>query len=90
MYPEAEVYSTNWCRNPQVTCPRREEEGYEKCQTICGQEGHAETNAIKLARDNGFRLQGATAIVIGHYHSCPNCAKSLRDEGIKQVTFIDR
>lgn len=45
------VQSTNFCYNPQKTCPRdaagyESGEGYHLCEEICDQPAHAEVNAL--------------------------------------------
>lgn len=72
----------NSCRNPQSSCPRLPGEDYEKCKTICEQEGHAEMVALKYAGD---LAKGATAIISGIDHSCKNCSRALFVAGIKEI-----
>lgn len=74
----------NACNNPQSRCPRVAGEGYEKCVTICDQQGHAELQALRAAGENA---SGATAWLIGHSYACRACQEALYDAGIK---FIGR
>lgn len=76
-----QVTGENWCRKPQRTCPRDPGEGYEKCHTICHQEGHAEEVALRLA---GPRIAagGAVAIIEGHSHACKSCQEALFAAGV--------
>ena len=73
----------NWCENPQETCPREPGEGYEKCQSICRQSGHAEINALKKAKR---KADGATAYLVGHHHYCRSCQLALFSAGIKHLS----
>lgn len=72
----------NWCSNPQEVCPREPGEGYEKCQSICKQSGHAEINAIKAAKRDA---DGATAYLVGHHHYCKACQLALFTAGVKYL-----
>ncbi len=58
-------------------------EGYEKCQSICQQAGHAEAEAVKAA---GEAARGATAYLWGHYWMCEPCGRALREAGVISVT----
>ncbi len=71
----------NACLNPQAVCPREPGEGYEKCTTICNQQGHAEIQALKAA---GNDARGAVAI-IDHSYACRHCQESMFDAGIAWV-----
>lgn len=73
----------NWCENPQEICPRAEGEGYEKCQTICNQIGHAEVVALKIAGDKALT---ARAYIEGHTYVCKECQHALFGAGIKSIT----
>lgn len=79
------VYGENYCDNAQPRCPRTTGEGYEKCRTICQQEGHAEVMAIKSAVKLGLSLDGAVAVVTGHYYSCKACALALKASGVTEI-----
>jgi deoxycytidylate deaminase len=77
-----------WCPSlvaPQAVCPRNEEDDYTKCRTVCGQTGHAEENAIALAREAGLCIQGGRAIVTGHYWICQSCGNALRAAGVSEI-----
>ena len=71
--------SSNYCLNPQASCPRTGGEGYEKCKTICQQPGHAEANAIRMAGD---RANGGTCLVFGHRQVCDSCRTLCEERGI--------
>ena len=73
----------NWCRNPQEVCPRSEGEGYEKCSSICDQQGHAEVVAVRMAGD---QCKGATATISGHTYACMDCQHALYGAGIKSIS----
>lgn len=75
----------NDCANPQSVCPRLPGEGYEKCQTICQQAGHAEIEALRAA---GPTARGAHAVLSGHYWMCEPCGAALRDAGVASLTII--
>ncbi|MNK79176.1 hypothetical protein D3C87_988380 [compost metagenome] len=70
---------TNWCRNPQEKCPRLPGEGYEKCVSVCGQDGHAELDALAKA---GSSAIGATATIAGHTYACQHCQEALFAAGV--------
>lgn len=74
----------NWCASPQAVCPRDPGEGYEKCRTVCCQEGHAETVALALA---GSAARGAHAYVEGHDHACRDCQIALFGAGVSAFTI---
>jgi deoxycytidylate deaminase len=77
----------NDCANPQPACPRAEGEGYEKCKSVCGQAGHAETEALAKARTAGADARGAVAELYGHYWICEPCGAALRDAGVTCITI---
>jgi deoxycytidylate deaminase len=79
----AQFVGENDCANPQGTCPREPGEGYEKCQSICQQSGHAEAEAVKAAGD---AARGGSAQLWGHYWMCEPCGRALRDAGVVSVT----
>jgi hypothetical protein len=80
------VIGNNTCDNPQETCPRLPDEGYDKCHTICQQEGHAEDIAVRIAqRSFPDHLRGAHA-VITHHRVCDGCKAILDAHGITYET----
>jgi len=80
---DGDVYmSSNYCCKPQAKCPRTEEEGYEKCKSVCEQPGHAETNVLRLA---GEKAKGGTMYIFGHYRQCPDCAKACKRAKVRVV-----
>ena len=89
------VVGGNYCTNPQTTCPRQAGEGYEKCYTICGQLGHAEQVAIRLAvreaalgvsKSGTYASQIASVDVYNHEGPCDACKRMLAVFGIDKVT----
>lgn len=81
----AVVIGTNRCADAQPVCPRRPGEGYEKCQTVCQQMGHAEIQALARADLYSVDLTDAIAIIQGHYYACEPCARALKEAGISQI-----
>ena len=75
----AEYVGTNYCHNPQKVCPRKPSDGYDKCKTICHQEGHAEQVAVDVA---GKQAVGATAYLEGHTYYCMDCQHALFSAGV--------
>lgn len=73
----------NWCANPQPVCPRAPGEGYEKCKSICSQEGHAEAVAVRIA---GANAKGTRAYLEGHTYACQNCQETLFGAGVLSLT----
>lgn len=81
-----DVFSgTNDCANPQTSCPREFGESYEKCNTICQQNGHAEIKALQSAGDHN--LKNAVVYLQGITHYCRLCQEALFDAGVK---FLSR
>jgi deoxycytidylate deaminase len=85
-----QVEGENRCRNPQRVCPRVERgmktgEGYELCQSVCQQVGHAEADALATARSFGLDLRGATAHVQGHTYYCMACQHALFAAGVARL-----
>lgn len=74
----------NACNNPQTTCPRLPGEGYEKCKTICDQQGHAEIQAMKLA---GLSVIGSHAYIEGHTWACQACQEAMTAAGVAAFTI---
>lgn len=77
-----EVTGSNWCANPQASCPRLPGEGYEKCRTICGQSSHAEVDAIEKATAIGLDTRGTIARLRGHSYACQSCQEALQRAGV--------
>jgi deoxycytidylate deaminase len=82
------VIGENSCANPQPVCPRRPGEGYEKCDTICRQAGHAEQQALRNAERLRVDVRGGHAYMLGHYYACAGCCALLRDAGIASITIL--
>lgn len=77
------IVGENWCANPQAVCPRAPGEGYDKCKTVCQQEGHAEAVAVRLAGD---MAKGAHAYLEGHTYACQSCQEALFGAGVAALT----
>lgn len=77
---------TNDCRTPQVACPRLPGEGYEKCRTVCDQEGHAEVMALRAAGD---QARGATLKVWGIGWHCRDCQERAFAAGVVAIDAPD-
>ena len=79
---------SNWCANPQETCPRGDlptGEGYELCKSICDQQSHAEVDACLNA---GLRAEGGDLYLIGHTYCCDNCKEVMKQHGIKNIYIM--
>jgi hypothetical protein len=82
------VSARNDCLNPQEVCPREYGEGYEKCRTVCQQQGHAEVQALSRARQVGLNIAGGHALIEGHYHACQLCCDMLQRAGVSRITIF--
>jgi hypothetical protein len=83
------VIGHNWCARPQCFCPRAEGEGYEKCSSVCGQLGHAETVAammMDMVKDADWA--GSAAYLYGHTHFCDSCKAALRERGVTRFVVV--
>lgn len=80
-------YGTNDCERPQTHCPRRVGEGYEKCKSVCRQQGHAEEVALEKAVADGADLNGAIAYISGIDHFCKSCQQKLYVAGVRCLRF---
>ena len=78
-----EFVGENYCMNPQKVCPRESGEGYDKCESICNQTGHAEDIALRLAEG---KTQGAHATLMGHTYFCMDCQHKLFAAGVKTLS----
>jgi len=77
----------NDCLTPQPVCPRLPGEGYEKCTTVCHQQGHAEFQALFKA---GADAYGATAVIEGHTYACRACQEALYGAGVLTLRVMPR
>ena len=76
----------NLIYNEEVTeCPRTKGEGYDKCTSVCKQKGHAETEAIRKARENRLDILGANLYLMGHYRICDNCKAACDEHNINII-----
>lgn len=80
----------NDCENPQPVCPRLPGEGYEKCKTVCRQQGHAELQALRkfnvwVAQHPGDleHAYNVRATVKGHTYICRDCQEAMYASGLK-------
>jgi hypothetical protein len=80
------VVGENWCANPQQECPRAVGEDYQKCKSICQQEGHAEIVALRIAGEMAF---GSRAYLEGHTYACRECQEALFAAGVRSFTVIE-
>lgn len=67
-------------------CPREGMEhgqGYAFCKAICRQPGHAETNALELAK--GHDVRGGVIYLEGHTRLCDDCARACSLAGVTVV-----
>lgn len=75
---------SNACANPQSRCPRQRGEGYEKCTSICDQQGHAELQALAdMKTRNVLSLLPKFAIIKGHTYACQHCQEALFSAGVE-------
>lgn len=80
---------TNECRKPVKQCPRAPGEGYEKCKSICDQQGHAEEIALQKALKSGLDLSKATVYIQGIDNVCKDCQLKMYAAGIRRWEFIE-
>lgn len=83
-------FGYNECNNPQLKCPRKglpTGQGYELCKSVCGQESHAEIQAIKHA---GKNASGGVMYLIGHTYCCDDCLKEIKSALIKDVIICNK
>jgi deoxycytidylate deaminase len=78
---------TNHCLAPQTTCARAGMPtgvGYDLCKSVCRQEGHAETNALRIA---GANAAGSTLYVEGHTYACDSCKAAALEAGVTEIVI---
>ena len=75
----------NTCDFPQQVCPRAPGEGYEKCKSVCRQQGHAEELALKAA---GKNAEGCDAWLSGIGYYCRECQEKLFAAGVKSLRIL--
>lgn len=59
--------------------------GYELCISVCGQNGHAEVDAIRKA---GRHANGGIMFLFGHSYVCRDCMKAANDAGLRNVVVV--
>lgn len=82
--------ATNYRTAHEGACPREPGEGYEKCDSICGQSGHAEENLIRHLRE---AIEADTigpddisgTMFIDHFYACDDCRAAAAALGINIV-----
>lgn len=77
--------SSNHCATPKEYCQRAgmpSGEGYDLCQSVCGQSGHAEVNAVKLA---GKFASGGVLYITGHTYACDSCVSAAKLAGVMKI-----
>jgi tRNA(Arg) A34 adenosine deaminase TadA len=83
--PSSEVFiGGNRITRPQPVCPRNKQgfedgEGWHLCKEMCGQNAHAEIDALNQA---GEKARGGTLYLIGHWTACDDCAGALAEHGV--------
>lgn len=83
--------ATNHRANAVYPCPRagmKTGEGYELCKSVCGQQAHAEVNA--LASCSFGEARGGTLIIEGHDYACDECLDAARRCYIAKVVVGGR
>jgi hypothetical protein len=82
---------TNACANPQPKCPRKRGEDYEKCTTVCGQQGHAEVQALAdMTTRNVLGLKPFQAVVKGRTYACQHCQEALYGAGLSWLKVVHK
>lgn len=78
---------TNAVARPQPSCPRRGMPtgvGYELCDTVCQQAGHAEVQALRKA---GNSARGSILYLEGHTYACEPCKAAVTAAGIVEIVI---
>jgi deoxycytidylate deaminase len=86
------VSASNDIQNYVEKCPRlgmATGEGYDLCRSVCGQEGHAEIQAINKAKALGLDLEGSVLYLKGHTYVCSNCRMHMEQTGIDLFVIED-
>lgn len=79
------ILASNYCEEPQHTCPRAPGEGYAKCDRVCRQPGHAEVNAVTMARRRGLDTRGGILYLSGIDWICNHCRAITEGAGIARI-----
>lgn len=74
----------NVCMTPQAVCPREPGEGYEKCESVCGQLHHAEIQCLIQA---GSEAHGGR-IEVDYHYCCESCTRALDAAGVVSITLV--
>lgn len=87
-----EVFGSNWIANEVISCPRAElptGQGYNLCREVCGQQHHAETDAIARCVAADVITLDAKMYITGHDYCCDNCLAAIKSSGIGYVKCLD-
>jgi len=92
--PQGElIFGGNFMKNKVDVCPREEQnmvsgEGYHLCNEICGQEHHAESDAIANAKRLNINIQGSVLYLTGHTYCCNSCISKMNKAGISKCFIV--
>ena len=78
----------NSCSRKVARCPRKDMptgEGWNLCREVCGQENHAEINALRKA---GKNARGAVMYLVGHTYICDDCRKAAEAAGVRLLMVV--
>jgi deoxycytidylate deaminase len=86
-------WGENVCSYYQYKCPRGDMEpgvGYELCDSMCGQEGHAEEQALEAAGKDQWSdpFKRALALVYGQTRVCERCKDQLQRAGVETIILV--
>lgn len=74
---------------PPTGCPRvglKSGVGWHLCKEVCGQQAHAEVNALALA---GEKARGGALFIEGHDYICDDCRAAAARAGIARIVVSD-
>jgi len=71
-------------------CPRKHNENYDKCTSICNQFWHAEVGAIESCIQDNTNPNGSTLYLVGHVGSCIDCRTQAAIWNINKIIVIDK
>lgn len=88
----SQVQSTNFCFNPQESCPRDAAgygpgDGYHLCDEICAQPAHAEVNACKAATSMLDESIKGSTIYVDYTWICDACKATALASGVSNVVL---
>jgi len=87
------IFGGNFMKNDITVCPREEQnmisgEGYHLCDEICGQEHHAESDAIANAQKLNIDLKESVLYLVGHTYCCNSCISKMNKAGISKCFIV--